>query len=119
LVFLFLSIKTKEVMLLPPLLNHRDFSLCDDEPFYDSSHHLDLTEPDFVVSLDDFQQVERAPQLEQSRKGPSQLAYTGPFRLLSVEDFPVLRSINKREIIHQQSDCQQPDLIRHSAYRSK
>ncbi len=55
-------------MLLPPVLNHPDFSLCDDEPVYGSSHHLDLTEPDFVVSLDDFHQVERAPQLEHSNK---------------------------------------------------
>jgi hypothetical protein len=39
-------------MLLPPVLNHPDFSLCDDEPVYDSSHHLDLTKPDFVVLLD-------------------------------------------------------------------
>ncbi len=55
-------------MFLPPLLNHTDFSLCDVEPVYDSSHHLDLTEPDFVVLLDDFQQVERAPQLEHCNK---------------------------------------------------
>jgi hypothetical protein len=39
-------------MLLPPVLNHPDFSLCDDEPVYDSSHHLDLSESDLVVLLD-------------------------------------------------------------------
>ncbi|CAF1164468.1 unnamed protein product [Rotaria sp. Silwood1] len=73
---------------MPPLLVDLDSELYTDEPIYDPDIHLALSEPDFVVLLDGFQHVSKAPQLSKpiAATGESQIAYTGPFRVLSDRD---------------------------------
>ena len=76
-----------DTLPLPPTLTYPEFEFALDEPVYDPKIHLSLTEPDFVVLLDGFLHVPKAPKLDQpaATNGDSQLAYTGPFRLLSDE----------------------------------
>ncbi|CAF3456454.1 unnamed protein product, partial [Rotaria sp. Silwood2] len=95
--------------LLPRLI-YPEFELAPDEPTYDPDIHLSLTEPDFAVLLDGFRRVSRAPKLDQpiAPNGDSQLAYTGPFRLLSDEGYRVLRKIIQRELQHEMGDERQP-----------
>ncbi|CAF3991523.1 unnamed protein product [Rotaria sp. Silwood2] len=106
---------------IPPLLTDPEMELYTDEPTFDPDIHLAMTEPDFVVLLDGFQHVPKAPQLSQAvaSNGDSQLAYSGPFRLLSDEGYRVLRMILEREMVHQTYDERHPARIRHSSYRSK
>ena len=115
---LFASVNT---VVLPPSLTHPKFEFASDEPVYDPDIHLSLTEPDFVVLLDGFRHVPKAPQLDQaiSANGDSQLAYTGPFRLLSEEGYRVLRKIIQRELVHEVGDERQPSYICYNGYRSK
>lgn len=119
--FVSMSRESNTIMLLPPLLIDQDYALYADEPVFDPKIHLDLTEPDFVVLLDGFQHVPKAPQLTQAiaSGGESQLAYTGPFRILSNEGYRVLRMILQREMAYQICDSRHPSKIRFSAYRSK
>ena len=106
---------------LPPRLSSPDFEFASDEPCYDPDIHLSLTEPDFVVLLNGFQRVSKAPELNQpvASNGGSQLAYTGPFRLLSDEGYRVLRSILQRTLEHEMGDERQPAFICYNGYRSK
>jgi hypothetical protein len=106
---------------LPPLLADFDSEPYADEPVYDSDLHLALSKPDYVVLLDGFQTVPEAPQLAQpvAANGESQIAYTGPFRLLSDEGFRILRTILQREMAYQISDARHPAKVRFGAYRSK
>ncbi|CAF3604723.1 unnamed protein product [Rotaria socialis] len=106
---------------IPPLLNDPEIELYTDEPVFDPDIHLSMTEPDFIVLRDGFQHVPKAPQLCQpvATNGDSQLAYTGPFRLLSDEGYRVLRMILEREMAHRQCDDRHPAMIRLSGYRSK
>ena len=106
---------------LPPLLADHDSELYPDEPAYDPDLHLALTKPEFVVLLDGFQRVPEAPHLVQpiAVNGESQIAYTGPFRLLSDEGFRILRTILQREMAYQVSDARHPAKVRFGAYRSK
>lgn len=106
---------------LPPRLTHPDFEFASDEPIYDPDIHLALTEPDFVVLLDGFRHVVQAPKLDKTvaPNGDSQLAYTGPFRVLSDEGYRVLRSILQRELQHEVGDERQPAYICYNGYRSK
>ncbi len=113
--------KKKNTILMPSLLVDPDCEIYADEPVFDPDIHLALTEPDFVVLLDGFQHVPKAPQLAKpvSANGESQIAYTGPFRLLSDEGYRVLRKILKREMEHQICDVRHPSKIRYGGYRSK
>ncbi|CAF3743412.1 unnamed protein product [Rotaria sordida] len=106
---------------MPPLLVDPDSELYTDEPIYDPDIHLALSEPDFVILLEGFQHVPKAPQLSKpvSATGESQIAYTGPFRVLSDEGYRVLRMILKREMAYQISDERHPAKIRFGGYRSK
>lgn len=106
---------------VPVLLKDPDMEIYTDEPVFDPDIHLSMTEPDFVVLLDGFQHVAKAPRLSQpvAANGDSQLAYTGPFRILSDEGYRVLRMILEREMAHRTSDERHPAKIRHSGYRSK
>ena len=106
---------------MPPLLADPENELYTDEPTFDPDIHLAMTEPDFIVLLDGFQRVPKATQLPKPvpANGESQLAYTGPFRLLSEEGYRVIREILKREMKYQISDARHPAKIRFSAYRSK
>jgi hypothetical protein len=116
-----MSVKKGNTILLPPLLVDSASELYIDEPVFDPDIHLSLTEPDFVVLLDGFQHVPKAPQLSKpvAANGESQIAYSGPFRLLSDEGYRVLREILKREMAHQISDERHPAKIRYGGYRSK
>ena len=106
---------------MSPLLSHPKFEMYTDEPVYDPDVHLSLTEPEFVVLLDNFRHVPEAPKLDRptASNGDSQLAYTGPFRLLSDEGYQVLRTIIQRESTHQQSGSVVQTYIGHCGYRSK
>lgn len=106
---------------MPPLLSHPKFEIYTDEPVYDPDAHLSLTEPEFVVLLDNFRHVPKAPKLNRpiASNGDSQLAYTGPFRLLSDEGYRVLLTIIKRESAHQESGTVVKNFIGHCGYRSK
>ncbi|CAF1172563.1 unnamed protein product [Rotaria sordida] len=79
---------------MPPLLIDPEIEFYIDEPTFDPDIHLTMTEPDFVVLLDGLQHVPKAPQLPQpvASNGDSQVAYSGPFRLLSDEDYRVLHT---------------------------
>ena len=116
-----MSGKKINTALIPPLLVDSESQLYDDEPVFDPDIHLALTEPEFVVLLDGFQHVPKAPQLAKpvEDNGQSQIAYSGPFRLLSDEGYRVLREILKREMAYQISDARHPSKIRFSGYRSK
>jgi hypothetical protein len=116
-----MSAKKTSTVLLPPLLVDPESELYADEPIYDPDIHLAMTEPDFVVLLDGFQRVPKAPQLVKptAANGESQIAYTGPFQLLSDEGYRVLLTILKREMAYQMSDARQPAKIRYGGYRSK
>lgn len=107
--------------VLPPRLAHPEFEFASDEPTYDPDIHLSLTEPDFVVLLDSYRRVSKAPKLDQpvASNGGSQLAYTGPFRLLSDEGYQILRYILQRQLEHEMSDERQPAYICYNGYRSK
>ncbi|UJR19034.1 hypothetical protein I4U23_022165 [Adineta vaga] len=111
----------KNSILIPPLLVDSDYEFYVDEPVFNPEIHLKLTEPDFVVLLDGFQHVSKAPQLSRplSENRESQLAYTGPFQVLSDEGYDVLQSILKREMAYQISDARHPAKIRFGGYRSK
>jgi len=113
--------KTNNTCLIPPLLVDFDSEIYVDEPVYDPDIHLALTEPDFVVLLDGFQRVPKAPQLAKPKSinGESQIAYTGPFQLLSDEGYRVLQTILKREMAYRISDARHPAKIRFGGYRSK
>lgn len=115
------SIKYNDTILMPPLLIDPNCEIYADEPTFDPDIHLTLTEPFFIVLLDGFQHVPRAPQLAKpvSSTGESQIAYTGPFQLLSDEGYRVLRMIIQREMAHQISDERQLAKIRYGGYRSK
>ncbi|CAF1237237.1 unnamed protein product [Adineta ricciae] len=106
---------------IAPLLFDSESEFYVDEPIYDPDIHLQLTEPEFVVLLDSFKHVPKAPQLNKSASptGQSQLAYTGPFRVLSDEGYRVLHSILQREMAYRISDVRHPAKIRFGAYRSK
>jgi hypothetical protein len=106
---------------MPPLLGHPEFELDPDEPVYDPDIHLSLMEPEFVVLLDKFERVSKAPKLERpaAANGDGQLAYTGPFRVLSDEGYRVLRMILQREQVHQKGDDIVSNHIRSCGYRSK
>ncbi|CAF1367318.1 unnamed protein product [Rotaria sordida] len=106
---------------MPPLLVDPDSELYTDEPIYDPDIHLALSEPDFVVLLEGFQHVPKAPQMSKpvSATGESQIAYTGPFQVLSDEGYRVLRMILKREMAYRISDERHPAKIRFGGYRSK
>jgi hypothetical protein len=110
-----------DIPALPPRLIHPEFEFASDEPAYDPNIHLSLTEPDFVVLLDGFRHVPKAPKLDRpvASNGNSQLAYTGPFQLLSDEGYSVLRKILQRELVHQIGDERQPAYIICNGYRSK
>ena len=116
-----MNVAKDNTILMPPLLVDPDSELYTDELIYSPDIHLSLTEPDFVVLLDGFQHVPKAPQLAKpvAATGESQIAYTGPFRLLSDEGYRVLRTILKREMAYQISDVRHPAKIRFSGYRSK
>jgi hypothetical protein len=106
---------------LPPRLTYPEFEFASNEPTYNPDIHLSLTEPDFVVLLNGFQYVSKAPKLDQpvASNGDSQLAYTGPFRLLSDEGYRVLRNILEHELEHEMGDERQPAYICYNGYRSK
>ena len=116
-----MSRSRNSTVVMPPLLADRDSELYADEPIFDPNIHLTMTEPDFVVLLDGFQRVAKAPPLIKpvATNGESQVAYTGPFQLLSDEGYRVLREILKREMKYQISDARHPAKIRFSAYRSR
>jgi hypothetical protein len=116
-----MSLGQNSVALMPPLLVDPDSELYTDEPIFDPNIHLAMTEPDFVVLLDGFQHVLKAPQLAKpvAANGESQIAYSGPFQLLSDEGYRVLRAILKRDMKYQISDARHPAKIRFGGYRSK
>jgi hypothetical protein len=116
-----MSVTRNNTILMPPLLSDYDSQIYTNEPIYDPDIHLALTEPDFVVLLDGFKHVPKAPQLAKpvADNGESQIAYTGPFRLLSDEGYRVLQTILKREMMYQISDARHPAKIRFGGYRSK
>ncbi len=103
------------------LLRYPEFVIEPNEPVYDPDIHLSLTEPDFVVLLDKFERVPKAPKLDRplASNGDGQLAYTSPFRVLSDEGYQVLRSILDREYIHRRNDDIATNNIRDCGYRSK
>ena len=47
---------------MSPLLSHPNFEIYSNEPIYDPDVHLSLTEPEFVVLLDNFRRVPKAPK---------------------------------------------------------
>ena len=106
---------------LCPVLAHPNFEIASDEPPYDPDIHLAPTEPEFVVLLDGYRSVPKAPKLDRpiASNGESQLAYTGPFRLLSDEGYQVLRKILQRELAHKESNDRWSAFIRNAGYRSK
>ncbi|UJR11803.1 hypothetical protein I4U23_015983 [Adineta vaga] len=116
-----MSFIKNETVSMPPLLIDSECELYVDEPVYNPDIYLSLTEPDFAVLLDGFQRVPKAPQLSKSvaANGESQIAYSGPFRLLSDAGYRIFREILKREMVHQISDARHPAKIRYSGYRSK
>jgi hypothetical protein len=113
--------ENEDALPMPPVLVHPKFEMYSDEPVYDPDIHLQLTEPDFVVLLDGFQRVPKAPRLDRptAPNGDSQLAYTGPFQVLSNEGYQVLRNLLQRELVYQQGDARLPAYIRNGGYRSK
>jgi hypothetical protein len=116
-----MALASVDTLTLPPSLTYPEFEFASDEPTYDPDIHLSLTEPDFVVLLDGFRHVPKAPKLDRpvAANGDSQLAYTGPFRLLSDEGYLVLRKILQRELAHEMADERQPGYICYNGYRSK
>ena len=109
-----MSLHQNSAALMPPLLVDADSELYTDEPIFDPDIHLAPTEPDFVVLLDGFRRVPKAPQLAKpvAANGESQIAYSGPFQLLSDEGYRVLRAVLKREMKYQISDARHPSKIR-------
>lgn len=116
-----MSVKSASTALVPTLLVDSSGEIYSDEPVFDPDIHLELTEPDFVILLDGFQRVPKAPQLAKTvaENGQSQIAYSGPFRLLSDEGYRVLKSVLKREMAYQIADARHPSSVRFSGYRSK
>ncbi|CAF4810245.1 unnamed protein product [Rotaria sp. Silwood1] len=116
-----MTLTSLDSLALPPRLKHSEYEFAPDEPTYDPDIHLSLTEPDFVVLLDGFRRVSKAPKLNQpvAPNGDSQVAYTGPFRLLSDEGYRVLRNIIQRTLEHEMGDERQPAYICYNGYRSK
>ncbi|CAF0845021.1 unnamed protein product [Adineta steineri] len=106
---------------MAPLLPHPEFKLDPNEPIYDPDIHLSLTEPDFLVLLDKFQRVSKAPKIDRSltSDGDGQLAYTSPFRVLSDEGYRVLCMIIDRDEAYQKNDDIATTHIRDCGYRSK
>ena len=49
---------------LCPVLAHPNFEIASDEPSYDPDIHLAPTEPEFVVLLDGYRSVPKAPKLD-------------------------------------------------------
>ena len=106
---------------MPPILVDSYCEFYQDEPVFDPDIHLALTEPEFVVLLDGFQRVPKAPRLEKSTSatGASQIAYSGPFRVLSDEGYRVLKKILEYEMNYRITDSRHPAKIRFGGYRSK
>lgn len=74
-----------------PAAQPTGFELLDGEPAYDPSRHLALTGPDHVVRLG-----ELGYTAEEIAGCPSDLAITGPFRLLSEEGAAALHAVALR-----------------------
>lgn len=115
------NLQEKLEKLTPTILSDFDLKIYDDEPTFDPEIHLELTEPEFVILLDGFKRVDKAPQLVKpsSPTGESQFAYTGPFKVLSDEGYRVLKTILDREMNYRISDERHPSKIRFGGYRSK
>jgi len=65
------------------------------EPKFDPSVHLNLSQPQYVVTFPHMEKVKKAPAVT-SNKG-STFAYSGPFQLLSEEGLKVVKDIVQRE----------------------